>query len=352
MANLDLPRAQGLYDPANEHDACGVAFVVDLHGRQSHDLVGQGITALCNLQHRGASGCEVNTGDGAGILLQIPDRFLRAVVDFDLPAAGAYATGIAFLPEGPGECRQGGRGNRRDRGRRRSPAPRLARRPDRRLDARQHRAVGGAVVPPDLHRWQRAQTGAGTKCGGRSDPARRPARRRAQRHRVGAPGVHRAQADRARGSGARVARARQRLLPEPLVPHDRLQGHAHDAAARGVLPRPRRRAGRECTCPRALAVLDQHVPVVAARAPVPLPGAQRRDQHAEGQPELDAGARSVARVGPLPRRPRAHLPDLHAGRLGLRLVRRGPRAARPERPVTPAFGAHDDPGGVGEPRRR
>ncbi len=101
MANRDLPRAQGLYDPAHEHDACGVAFVVDLHGRASHEMVGKGITALCNLQHRGASGCEVNTGDGAGILLQVPDRFLREVVGFDVPAPGAYATGIAFLPKDP-----------------------------------------------------------------------------------------------------------------------------------------------------------------------------------------------------------------------------------------------------------
>ncbi len=96
--NRDLPRRQGLYDPAFEHDSCGVAFVVDLHGRATHERVRQGITALCNLEHRGASGCEVNTGDGAGLLIQVPDRFLRAVVDFDLPAAGAYATGIAFLP--------------------------------------------------------------------------------------------------------------------------------------------------------------------------------------------------------------------------------------------------------------
>src|SRR5580704_4739075 len=94
----DLPEAQGLDQPAFEHDACGVAFVVDMHGRRSHGLVEQGIAALCNLQHRGASGAEVNTGDGAGILMQVPDRFLREVVDFDLPPAGSYATGIAFLP--------------------------------------------------------------------------------------------------------------------------------------------------------------------------------------------------------------------------------------------------------------
>ena len=91
------PPAQGLYDPAFEHDACGVAFVVDMHGRASHTLVEQGISALVHLDHRGASGAEKNTGDGAGILIQVPDAFYRAEVGFDLPEAGRYATGIAFL---------------------------------------------------------------------------------------------------------------------------------------------------------------------------------------------------------------------------------------------------------------
>ncbi len=100
--NYDLPRAQGLYDPSFEHDSCGVAFVVDMHGKASHERVRQGLTALCNLQHRGASGCETNTGDGAGILIQIPDRFLRAHFGADLPVVGAYATGIVFLPAGDG----------------------------------------------------------------------------------------------------------------------------------------------------------------------------------------------------------------------------------------------------------
>lgn len=81
----DLPPAQGLYDPAFEHDACGVAFVADLHGRSSHDLVEKGISALVHLDHRGASGAETNTGDGAGILIQIPDTFFRSVVDYGLP---------------------------------------------------------------------------------------------------------------------------------------------------------------------------------------------------------------------------------------------------------------------------
>lgn len=94
-------KAQGLYSPDYEHDACGVAFVADMHGRASRDIVDKGIQALINLDHRGAAGAEPNTGDGAGILIQVPDAFCRAVAaenGFDLPEAGAYATGIAFLP--------------------------------------------------------------------------------------------------------------------------------------------------------------------------------------------------------------------------------------------------------------
>jgi glutamate synthase (NADPH) large chain len=93
----DFSRAD-LYRPEFEHDSCGVSFVVDMHGRRSHDLVRKGLSSLCHLEHRGASGAEVNTGDGAGILIQVPDAFYRAVVDFQLPPAGAYATGVAFLP--------------------------------------------------------------------------------------------------------------------------------------------------------------------------------------------------------------------------------------------------------------
>ena len=92
------PEAQGLYDPRHEHDACGVAFVATLTGVASHDIVAKALTALRNLDHRGAAGAETNSGDGAGILMQVPDAFLRAVVDFDLPAQRSYAVGTAFLP--------------------------------------------------------------------------------------------------------------------------------------------------------------------------------------------------------------------------------------------------------------
>ncbi|WP_370619295.1 glutamate synthase large subunit [Mumia sp. Pv 4-285] len=93
-----FPPAQGLYSGEHEHDACGVAFVATLTGQASHEIVAQGLTALRNLDHRGAVGAEADSGDGAGILIQVPDAFLRDVVDFDLPEQGRYAVGTAFLP--------------------------------------------------------------------------------------------------------------------------------------------------------------------------------------------------------------------------------------------------------------
>ncbi len=93
-----FPPPQGLYDGAHEHDACGVAFVATMTGVPSHDIVSQALTALRNLEHRGAAGAEPNSGDGAGILMQIPDRFFREVVDFELPANHSYAVGTAFVP--------------------------------------------------------------------------------------------------------------------------------------------------------------------------------------------------------------------------------------------------------------
>ncbi|MFP3713982.1 glutamate synthase large subunit [Puerhibacterium sp. TATVAM-FAB25] len=99
-----VPGAQGLYDPAAEHDACGVAFVATLRGTPGRDIVDAGLTALLNLDHRGAVGAEESSGDGAGILTQIPDAFIRDVVGVDLPPAGRYAIGMAFLPQDPAEA--------------------------------------------------------------------------------------------------------------------------------------------------------------------------------------------------------------------------------------------------------
>jgi glutamate synthase domain-containing protein 2/glutamate synthase domain-containing protein 1/glutamate synthase domain-containing protein 3 len=93
--------AHGLYDPNFEHDACGVAMVARLDNVASHDVVKQALLALENLEHRGAAGADKHTGDGAGILLQMPDRFLRGVVDFELPPVGQYGVAMCFLPRDP-----------------------------------------------------------------------------------------------------------------------------------------------------------------------------------------------------------------------------------------------------------
>jgi glutamate synthase domain-containing protein 2/glutamate synthase domain-containing protein 1/glutamate synthase domain-containing protein 3 len=108
-AGLGLPPKQGLYDPRFEHDACGVGFVVDIQGRASHKILRQGIQVLVNLDHRGACSAETNTGDGAGILLQMPHRFLREECDklgINLPAPGEYGSGLVFLPRDPTLRRQ------------------------------------------------------------------------------------------------------------------------------------------------------------------------------------------------------------------------------------------------------
>ena len=98
---MTLPPRQGLYDPELEHDACGLNFVADLHGRPSHKIIEHGLGALCALEHRGAAGSDPEVGDGSGILTQLPDALFREEVDFELPPLGQYATGIAFLPQEP-----------------------------------------------------------------------------------------------------------------------------------------------------------------------------------------------------------------------------------------------------------
>jgi len=94
-----LPEKQGLYDPTNEHDACGVGFVAHIKGEKSHEIVEQGLTILKRIVHRGAVGADPNAGDGAGLLMQIPDTFFREVLEFDLPAVGQYGIGMVFLPK-------------------------------------------------------------------------------------------------------------------------------------------------------------------------------------------------------------------------------------------------------------
>lgn len=109
MKQGNLPTRQGLYDPRNEHDACGVGFIVHIKGHKSHAIVRQGLDLLKNLTHRGAVGADPKAGDGAGILLQLPDAFLRAEctkLNITLPAVGEYAVGMVFLPQDVAERTQ------------------------------------------------------------------------------------------------------------------------------------------------------------------------------------------------------------------------------------------------------
>ena len=96
-----MPSKQGLYDPQFEHDSCGVGFVVDINGRKSHAIIEKALQVLMNLLHRGAKGCEANTGDGAGILMQVPHEFLKTEalkLGIHLPEPGRYGVGMVGLP--------------------------------------------------------------------------------------------------------------------------------------------------------------------------------------------------------------------------------------------------------------
>ena len=104
--NNDLPKEQGLYHPSREHDACGVAFIANIKGKKSHQLVQDALSILKNLTHRGAAGADPLTGDGAGILLQIPHEFFKAQLPFELPKAGDYACGNILFPMNSGHSQE------------------------------------------------------------------------------------------------------------------------------------------------------------------------------------------------------------------------------------------------------
>ncbi len=155
----------------------------------------------------------------------------------------------------------------------------------------------------------------------------------------------------ARVPPAQARRTRTRaVLRVVVVPHDRLQGHGHDPAARALLPRPVRRAIRVEARARALAILHEHLPVVAARPALPADRAQRRDQHDPGQPQLDARASVATRIRAA-RRSRAHPSDRHARGERFGVVRRSRRALDPVGPEPPARDHDDGARGLGEPDR-
>jgi len=108
MEKSKIPHKQGLYDPQFEHDACGIGFVVNIKGKKSNDILRKSLTVLCNLSHRGGVGSEPDTGDGAGILIQLPAKHLARVckqIGIILPKSGEYGVGMIFLPQDTGARR-------------------------------------------------------------------------------------------------------------------------------------------------------------------------------------------------------------------------------------------------------
>ena len=319
-----LPEPQGLYDPENEADSCGVAMVTDIQGRRSHAIVADGLVALEHLEHRGAAGAEPNSGDGAGILIQLPVELLRDVVDFELPApaadgANTFAAGICFLPQDPvarAEARERVEAIAAEEG----------------LEV-----LGWRAVPVDPDGAEIGATALGCM----------PYMSQLF---VAAPGPTSA-ASISIGGSTRCASAPSghgRLLPVAVQPDHGVQGHAHHNATAPILSGSARRTLRQRHRDRAQPLLHQHLPVLAAGPPVPVRRPQRRDQHRARQPQPHARPRSHAGQRADSRRPQPALADLHAGGLRLGVLRRGARAAAPRRPQPAARRADDDPRGVGE----
>ena len=278
-------RGPGLYDPRNEHDACGVGFVANIKGRKSHDIIRRGLQILVNLDHRGAVGADPLVGDGAGCMIQMPDALLRDWAGergLDLPPPGRYAVAMCFLPMDAGGAR------RRDRACSSiSSAPRA-------------RACSpGARSPIDT-------TGLGKRVI-ETMPYDRAGDRRGQRR----TSATRTQFERkiltirkqVLNSVGQLAEKhglpalRRSLHAVLLDPHGGLQGPAARAAGRELLRRSAQPADRVGAGAGASALLDQHLPVLAAGAPVPLHLPQRRDQHGARQRQLDGGAAAGDVVG-------------------------------------------------------
>ena len=221
MAFASLQSGTGLYDSSNEHDACGVGFVADLTGERRHDTVARALTVLRNLDHRGAKGADPDSGDGAGILTQMPDGLLRARCGFELPPAGQYAAGLAFLAADETE----------------SAREQAA---VRRLAAEEGLAVLG---------WREVPTDPDF-CG---NEARSVLPRLAQLVVTGLAGESGLALDRkAYCLRKRIEHESGLVCGQPVQRHHRVQGHADRDAAGGVLPRPVRpavlpRRSRWCT---------------------------------------------------------------------------------------------------------
>ena len=263
----DAALAEGLYDPAFEHDACGVAFVATLTGVPSHAIVAKGLEALRNLDHRGATGADPKTGDGAGHPDPGPGRLpARRGGLRRCPGRARTRSATPSCPPTPDAREKAKAADRADRRRGAPAGARLARRC--RTDDASLSDLTRSNMP---HFEQLFVTAAGRAGDG---------------HRAGPAGVLPAPARPARDRASTSPRCPARtLVYKGMLTTEQLEL---------VFPELLRRADGQRAGGRALPLLDQHVPGLGAGPPVPDDRAQRRDQHRQGQPELDAGPRGAA----------------------------------------------------------
>ena len=322
-----VPKPTGLYDPRNDHDSCGVGFIARIDGVSLHAVVEQGIRILVNLEHRGALGGDKSTGDGAGLLVEIPDTFFRQVCPGDglyLPRAGRVRRGDALSPHGRSARRAVLRSPRTDRRRGRMPGPRVARGAGRPIVPRGSLRVHPSADPPAVPRARNLRGGRL-----RAEAVRHPPPRREE--------------------GRLLARRRRQpvLHSQPLRPDDRLQGAPDRVPAPAVLPGPEKRTLHEPVRRGPPAVQHEHASHLAPRAPVPDRRPQRRDQHAAGEHQPDAGPGGEPRLAAVRQRHRKAAPHHQRGGERLRHLRQRPRAPRDVGPVAAARGDDDDPRVVG-----
>ncbi len=326
------PGKQGLYDPQFEHDACGVGFVVDIKGRKSHKILQHAIQVLRNLDHRGASGAETNTGDGAGVLLQMPHAFFKEVARkarLNLPPPGAYGSGIIFLPRNPTSRR------------------RLEEHFEQIVQSEGQTLIGWRTLPTDNSML--GDTARNSEpvmrqvfIGPRSGPHRRGGvRTQALRH---------PQACLQRDPRLHGGRCRVLVRTEPVPQDLRLQGHAADRPAFAVLQGPERSGDGDGAGAGALAFQHQHLPQLGPLASLPLHRPQRRDQHPARQHQLDEGPRSAVRVRRLRRGREEDPADRQSERQRFGDVRQRARTAGDGRALAAACRDDDDPGALVEPR--
>ena len=316
--------AQGLYDPPNEHDACGVAFVVDPVRRRRPTRSSSRASPRCATSTTAAPRAPSRTPATA------PASSPRSRTRSCARSRRSRCPPRAPTPWAPRSCPT----RRPEAARARTPIERIAARggPARSSAGatcrstpalrRAHRGAGDAALPPAVRRRGRP---AGCS-------AIAP----------GAAGLLPAQAGRARG---------RRLLPVAVEPDPGLQGDAHHRPAAAVLPRPARPAVRQRAGPGPLPVLDQHLPVLAAGAPVPLIAHNGEINTVRGNRNWMAAREACCASDLIPGDLSRLFPICTPGRERLGVLRRGARAAAPRRPVAAARRADDDPGGVGEPRR-